>query len=201
MKIFHEGHVERAVCDIDGLVTVTFRYRDVPFSDGSGVVRDLLVGVCDVCDEVILSPPQSAPAISAARKRATRPVEANLPASYVDALDAAASRVDVQANTEFRKRLLMFYLHRYARGDEAIPELIALAEPSLDLPAAGPRKRLSFKLSARASERLDDVLTKTGLSTTQLLKALIGKIAIDVVKPAKPLRLAELVALCDVMNA
>jgi hypothetical protein len=201
MKIFHEGHVERAVCDKDGLVTATFRYRDVPFSDGSGLVRDLLVGVCDVCDEVILSPPQSIPAISAARKRATRSVEANLPASYVDALDAAASRVDVQANTEFRKRLLMFYLHRYARGDEAIPELVELAEPSLYLPATGPRKRLSFKLSERASEKLDFLLTETGLPTTELLKALIGKIAIDVVKPAKPVRLAELIALCDVMNA
>jgi hypothetical protein len=72
MRIFHEGHVERAVCDVDGVVTVTFRYRDVSFSDGSGVVRDLLVGVCDTCDEVILSPPQSLRAISADRNRVTR---------------------------------------------------------------------------------------------------------------------------------
>ena len=72
MNIFNEGHVERAVCDVDGVVTATFRYRDVPFSDGSGVVRDLLVGVCDVCNEVILSPPQSLKAISAAREPMTR---------------------------------------------------------------------------------------------------------------------------------
>ena len=68
MRIFSEAHVERAVCDIDGVVTATFRYRDVPFSDGSGVVRNLLVGVCDVCDEVILSPPQAVPVIAAARE-------------------------------------------------------------------------------------------------------------------------------------
>ena len=201
MKILREGDTERALCDIDGWVTVRFQYKDVPFSDGSGVVRGILVGVCEACDEVISFPPQSTPSIAAARRRATLSLEANLPASYVDALDAAACRIDTQANTEFRKRLLMFYLNRYARGDEDVPELLRLAETSGGIVASGPARRLSFKLSEQAQARLDDVLAKTGLSKTQLLKALIGKIADDIVFTAKPRRLPELIALCEVMNA
>jgi hypothetical protein len=201
MKILHEGDTERALCDVDGWVSVTYRYRDVPFSDGSGVVRDILVGVCDSCGEVISFPPQSTPPIAAARRRATLSLEANLPASYVDALDAAACRVDTQANTEFRKRLLMFYLNRYARGDEEIPELVRFAEGSGRVPALGPHRRLSFKLSEQAQTRLDDVLQRTGLSKTQLIKALIDKIADDIVRPARPRRLPELIALCEVMSA
>ncbi|MDQ7994649.1 MAG: hypothetical protein AAGC76_02225 [Luteibacter sp.] len=200
MKILHQGDTEPALCDLDGRVTVTYRYRDVPFSDGSGMARNVLAGICDVCSEVLLVPPQSVPAIAASRRRSTGPLEASLPASYVDTLDAAVSLVDTEASKEFRKRLLMYYLHRYARGDEAMAELVGLAGGA-EQSASGPNRRLSFKLSEQANAKVDYVMNETGLSKTQLVKALIGKIAADLVRRTKARRLQELIALCEVMKA
>jgi len=62
-----EGHQEQAICERDGITTVTYTRRDVPFRDGRGIVKDIVVGVCDVCKEVIVIPPESTPAIRAAR--------------------------------------------------------------------------------------------------------------------------------------
>lgn len=45
VKLFTSGERGRALCDRDGLVSTTYRYRDVPFSDGQGQMRDILVGV------------------------------------------------------------------------------------------------------------------------------------------------------------
>ncbi len=71
MKLFRAGEKSKGVCEqCTGIVDATFHYRDVPFSDGSGVVKDILALVCDTCDEVIAIPAQSTPAIKAARETA-----------------------------------------------------------------------------------------------------------------------------------
>src|SRR5882672_8646022 len=123
MKIFVENEKGRAVCHRDGVTTTTYLYRDVPFSDGSGVVKNILVGVCDKCADVIAVPPQSTPAIGATRSRVEHALEVNIPAPFIEILDAAGYRVDARVTPDFRKRLLMFYINRYARGVERPAEL------------------------------------------------------------------------------
>jgi len=64
MKIFKVGDSQKAICEhCSSLETATFALRDVPFSDGTGVLKKILVGVCDKCDQVCLLPNQSAPAV------------------------------------------------------------------------------------------------------------------------------------------
>ena len=60
MKFFVKGDKSKALCEKCGLVSTTFDYRDVPFSDGSGVASDILVAECDVCHRVVAIPAQSA---------------------------------------------------------------------------------------------------------------------------------------------
>lgn len=48
---------------------MTYLYRDLPLRDGSIVVKDVLVGVCDQCQEAIVIPAQSTPIIATALKR------------------------------------------------------------------------------------------------------------------------------------
>ncbi len=67
LKLHLPGGKGKAVCERDGRVSTTFRYRDVPFGDGSGVAKNILAGVCDRCGAVVSIPPQSTPAIRAAR--------------------------------------------------------------------------------------------------------------------------------------
>ena len=56
---YREFDKSKAICSKDGLVTTTFLFRDVPFSDGNGEAVNILVSVCDVCNMVVGLPCQS----------------------------------------------------------------------------------------------------------------------------------------------
>ena len=71
MKLYAAGEKSKAICeDCGALVSTTFVYRDVPFDDGHGVVKDVLASVCDQCDRVVALPAQSTPAVRRAPHRA-----------------------------------------------------------------------------------------------------------------------------------
>ena len=203
MKLHHAGEKGRAVCEADGLVSVTYGYRDVPFSDGSGVAKQILVGVCDVCSEVVAIPPQSTPAIKAAREKATAPIEAVLPAPYVDVLDLAAYRIDPEATVEFRKRLVLFYVHRLMsdkRAAERIARLMETADPKFrdthqcDVVC----RRLSLKVSPAVARNIATLAETAKLTKTDLIKSIVLQIDADIIAPKKPAHLAELQTLAAV---
>lgn len=62
---FHEGARSKAICShCRKVVGTTFVRRDVSFSDGSKrVAKNILVAVCDVCGQVVATPPGSTAAI------------------------------------------------------------------------------------------------------------------------------------------
>jgi hypothetical protein len=67
-NLYQEGEKSKAICETcHQIVTTTFARRDVPFSDGNGEVKNILVSVCDHCDQVVAIPAQSTPAIREAR--------------------------------------------------------------------------------------------------------------------------------------
>ncbi len=60
MKLYKVGDKSRAICpQCEQIRSPTFAERDVPLSSGTGMVHDVLVGVCDVCDTVVSVPQQS----------------------------------------------------------------------------------------------------------------------------------------------
>ncbi|MFJ4456720.1 hypothetical protein ACIP1G_22895 [Pseudomonas sp. NPDC089392] len=64
MKVLSETDTGKALCEYcQAVVSTHYVRRDVPFSDGQGVVENVLVGVCDRCDAVIAIPSQSTPVI------------------------------------------------------------------------------------------------------------------------------------------
>ncbi len=64
MKILKVGDTQKAACNIcKSFVIVFFKLRNVPLSDASGIVKNVLVGVCDRCDSVAVLPHQSTPAV------------------------------------------------------------------------------------------------------------------------------------------
>lgn len=67
MNILKIGDQEKAACNkCNAFVIVTYKLRDVPFNDDSGIVKDVLVGVCDVCGSVCSLPSTSTPTVKAA---------------------------------------------------------------------------------------------------------------------------------------
>jgi len=204
MKVYKVNDKSTAICHRDGRVTTTFAYRDLPFRDGKGKATDILVGVCDVCGDAIVIPAQSTPAVAAARERVENSFEVNLPSIYVELLDAATSRISATASSDFRKRLLMYYVNRYASGTEEVAELANLINDAWKafVTANGmPNKRLSMKLNEVASQRVGKLLNETSLSKTDLVKSIVAKIHADIVEPAKPKHLSELATIADVLYA
>ncbi len=205
VKLHYSGEKGRAICGTDGGVSTTFKYRDVPFSDGSGTARQILVGICDICDKVVAIPPQSTPAIRAARKSADVSIEARLPALYLDALDLACFRINPNVTPDFRKRLLMYYVHRSLRTKSATRRLAkVLANSSsafLKLPQTpSEQRRLSMKVSAAMSRDVNHLLKETNLTKTKLFKSLVVQINEDIVVPEKPENLDTLQTLAMVAS-
>lgn len=207
MKVHFEGEKGRAICDKDGLTTMSYTYRDVPFSDGLGMAKGILVGVCDKCGEVIAVPPQSTPAIKAARDAATVPIEASLPGIYLEVLNLACYRINPQMSAvrkDVHKQLLTYYVHilsenekRAKRLSDSVKKNDLLSQSS----AAGKiKKRLSMKVSEATSARMEHLKSQSNVTTTELLKSVIAEIDKDIVRPDKPAHLKSLQMMLAVAN-
>jgi len=196
MKILFEGDSGKALCEhCQAVVQTRYVRRDVPFSDGQGQARDILVGVCTHCDTVVAIPPQSTPAIREARKQQLKSIEARLPAVYLDALDAAMHAVSCEAGANLRKLFLGHYfqlLVQASQGEQLLPAHEAFAR-SLDeqrrqrgLPPSGATRRLSMKVTPHVAEDFLALQQQTRMTQTELLKSVIARIQADVLEARDP---------------
>ncbi|WP_431100392.1 hypothetical protein [Roseateles noduli] len=199
MKIFEVGEHSKAYCqDCRKMVRTTFARRDVPFSDGRGVARNVLVGVCDECERAIEVPPQTTPALAKARKAATQAIEANLPAPYIDVLDSAVLRIDGQASTDFRRALLTYFVHKIALDERGRTLLLLSHRKAIELfpeERGVVRRRLSMKVPPRVTDDFRRLEASTELNTTELLKSVVFLIRQRVLEEPKPRLIGELQAL------
>ncbi len=99
MKILKVGDTKRAACNnCKSFEDVTFKIRDVPFSDGSGIVKDILVGVCNRCDSVAVLPHQSTPAVKKQLEIQKEALESHAPARVIPLIPKNYAK-----ENEFRK--------------------------------------------------------------------------------------------------
>jgi len=170
MKLFIEGDKSKAICShCKGWVNTTFQYRDVPFSDGSGMVDGVLVAVCDTCDQVVATPPQSTPKIKQSRAKALKSVEASVPATLADAVNLAVHAIDADFSQEFKKKAIWLFVRSYAEGPKDPVQL--KAEYTAKIGAFGKAKsRFSFKVSDAMLADLKKASEAFGENQTETLK-------------------------------
>ena len=177
MKIYKVGDKQKAVCEsCQSLTGATFMLRGVPFSDGSGIVKNVLAGVCDSCKEVVLIPHQSTPAIKKQLDTQKKAVETRVPAHMVDMLNLAS--MELGGSTDFSNALIKYYLHNLSEQKTSVKGLIKYLES--DLAKGVAQKRISLK-GRQVSKEIDNIKFKTSIgSTTDVLKAVVLKINDDV---------------------
>jgi len=176
MKIFKVGDITQAVCErCQSIKNATFALRDVPFSDGSGIVKSVLVGVCATCDNVIVTPQQSAPAIKRELDKQRKPLEARVPAHMVDILNLASA--ELGANSDFSKVLIKYYVHTLSLNEKKALHLEKYLKNDL---AKGPsQKRISLK-GIQVYDDLNTLKEHSHIeSTTDVLKAVVMNIYED----------------------
>lgn len=197
MNILKEGDRKKAACECCGAFQeVTFRLRDVPFSDGSGLVRNVLVGVCDHCDSVAVIPQQSVPAISKQLAVQRKSVESRLPSHFLDILNLASSQLG--ATPDFSQALVKFYIHGLFCNEISSAGLSRLLNSELAKGKAN--RRLSLK-GRRVAEELEALQDATQIATTtDVLKSVVLKINDDILVHKHPARIKALEALVAAMG-
>ncbi len=193
MKIVKMEDKSTAACQrCKTFVDVTYRLRDVPLSDGSDIVKDVLAGVCDICDNVCVLPHQSVPKVSKTMERQRKPIDSRVPAHMLDILNLASA--EVGGGSDFIPNMMKYYLHALA-ANEMSPGRLARYLTS-DLAAGKSQKRISFK-GRRVLEDIAKVKELTNLSSTSdIVKSVILKINDDILqkKSKRPIKALESIA-------
>lgn len=189
MKILKVGDKTKAACDhCKSFQNATYDLRDVPLSDGSGTVRNVLVGVCDTCGSVISLPHQSTPLVKKVREGQRQPLEGRVPAHIVDILNLASDQLG--AGPDFTPGLLKYYLHSLAENEPSAKRLIKYQKS--DLFTGKAQKRLSIK-GRRVKDDADIVMQISHIGTkTDLLKSVVLQINDEILVNPKPRRIKEL---------
>jgi hypothetical protein len=183
MKIVKVGDTQKAAChQCSRFEKVTYKLRDVPFSDGKGLVKNVLVGVCDCCNSVAVLPHQSTPVIRKQLETQRRSLESRVPAHMVDILNLAS--MEISGTTEFVPGLMKFYIHSLSTNDISSRGLSKYL--GSELAKGKSQKRISIKGRHVAIEfgQLKQI-TKIS-STTDLIKGVVLKINDDVLVNKNP---------------
>lgn len=183
MKIFKVGESQKAACEkCQSFENATFKLRNVPFSDGTGMVKKVLVGVCDECNSVTLLPHQSTPAVKKQYEVKRRPVEGRLPAHLIDILNLAT--FEIGAPTDFAPSLIKYYVHFLVTNEKSAKNIAHYLQS--DLATGKAEKRLSIK-GRKIHDELAHLKALTHIeNTTDLLKSIILKINDDVLIKRRP---------------
>lgn len=191
MRIVKEGETGKAVCQDCGLSSITYRLRDVDFSDQSGTVKNILAGVCDQCGEVATIPRQSTPQVRAEFDKVRKSIETRVPAHYIDILNLAIRKISHDLEAAFHKNLILYYINGMEQEKITTDKLKELLNS--DLASAPASKRVSLKISERMREVIEEVRERAGLkSVTDLLKGVILMIYEDIVQQEKETTIKEL---------
>ena len=117
-KIYREGDIGAALCDkCKGRVSTTYVRRDVPLSDGSDVVKAILVAACDGCGQVVMMPHQSVHRVQKVVQKQRMPIEARVPMHLKDMMAMVVS--ELHQNEAFEQQVYRYYIHRWS--EQGIP--------------------------------------------------------------------------------
>ncbi len=200
-QLYQDGGKGRAICPSCAEVrSLTWKRVDVPFSDGEGLARNILAGVCDTCGNVIAIPAQSTPAIRAARRAAPKSLEANVPGIFADMLDLVASRIDETASPDLKRSLIALGAHELVSGKEGARKLGLLykaAKLAFPEKRGVPRRRISFKVSPRTMENLRKLARDADITQTEVITSLAYGFKHDVIdrKDARRIKMLQALAV------
>jgi hypothetical protein len=193
MRVLKVGDKGKAICkSCKAVVPTTYNLRTVPFSDGVGEVKDVLVSTCNTCDHICSLPHQSTPAVKKALEKKRRPVECKVPAHMIDMLNMACA--EVGCGIDFKPQLFKYYINRIANDENSS---VLLAKNSKNELLHGKlNKRLSLK-GRFVKEDLEIISNKTNIKKiTDIIKLIVIQIGLDILenKEQKPIHDLKIIA-------
>ncbi len=189
MKILKVGDTQKAACNnCKFFKNVTFKLRDVPFSDGTGIVKNVLVGICDTCNTIAVLPHQSTPLVKKQLEIQRKATESRVPAHMIDILNLVC--VELNSGIEFVPNLMKYYIHSLS-SNEISPQGISKYLNN-ELSKGKAQKKISIK-GRFVSEELNRLKAITNIkSTTELIKSIVLRINDDVLVKKKKSTIKQL---------
>jgi hypothetical protein len=177
MELHKVGDKSKALCPFcKQLCTTTFEERDVPLSSGKGLVRDVLVAVCDTCDRVVAIPQQSAPRIKETVRFSRHSLETRIPRHLLDAVALAC--YELGFGTDCAVVLFRYYLQRVA-SEPRLRSRLALLSASNDAQGRASA-RFSAKLNDELNAALLDLERTSRLKKADVVKGVIVQMKQDI---------------------
>ncbi len=180
LKIDDKG---KAICEAcKAIVKTTYTLRNIPFSDESGIVKNVLVGVCDQCDSVVSLPHQSTPLVKKKLDKQRGILESRVPAHFIDILNLAS--LELSGSIDFTATIIRYYLHNLLSDNLSKKEINRYVNS--DLAKGKSQKRLSIK-GKNIMVDIEKLKKITQLkSTSALIKLIILKINEDILMRKNP---------------
>lgn len=157
IQVLQAGDTGEAICsECEERVPIHYEYRTFHLDETDVDVENVLVGVCDQCDETVTVPAQSTPKLKAARREKDETVEARVPRPLEDLVYHVAAEVGSHGK-DFRNQLVRYYLLEVGENDATARRVKRLAETSL----AQSKKdaRISIRVQSGA---LSDAMQRAG---------------------------------------
>jgi hypothetical protein len=183
------GDTQKAACNnCKAFKDVTFQLRDVPFNDGNGIVKNVLVGVCDCCNSVIVLPHQSTPAVKRELEVQRKGLESRVPAHMIDILNLVSDQLN--GGPEFIPSLIKFYIHLLSKTNSSATSLLQYLDSELAQGKAQKRISIKGRLVAEEVNHLKEI-TKIK-NTTDIIKSVVLKINDDILVKKEPHAIKQL---------
>ena len=189
MKILKVGDSVKAACNhCQSFENITFKLRNVPFSDNTGMVKNVLVGVCEKCDSVAILPHQSTPAVKKQLKVQKKSLESRVPAHMIDILNLVSDQLG--GGSEFIPSLMKYYIHALVNKDISPKNISKYL--THELAKGKAQKRISLK-GRNIILELNDLKKITNIkSTSDLIKSVVLKINDDILVSKKSATIKQL---------
>jgi len=189
MEILKVNDTKKAACnECQSFEDVTFKLRDAPLSDGSSVVKNVLVGVCNKCDSIAILPHQSTPAVQKQLEIQRKAIESRVPAHLIDILNLVS--YELGGGVDFMPNLMKFYIHSLSNASISPHNMSKYLDS--DLAQGKAQKRISIK-GRHVMEELNALKLITNInSTTDIIRSVVLKINDDLLVNKKQKTIKQL---------
>lgn len=197
MKIHRAGDRGVALAKGRGKVSIEYRYRDLRLDSGI-LVKDVLVGVDEETDEVLVIPPQSTPRIKTARDKTKEKVlSVRIPCELDDVLWLVSDHLDTSPS-RFNAVLVRYYLAAAMDNSGLARRLSKLSQSEL---AKSPCKSM-LKLRSESTflEAVKTLGKQQNISTTDAVRGAVLAAFEDVVENKAVQRTRELRSIASALK-
>ena len=170
MKILKEGDRGFALAPGRGKVPVVYAYRDFELDSGT-VVPEVLVGIDEETDEVLVLPAQSTPKVKAARDRVKEEtLSVRIPSELDDILRLLSEHYHVNPS-KFSPAVIRFYLSEAVVNASLARRLRRLSQDSWM--SRNLRSRLTVRSDPEFLDRVAEVAEQQTVSRSDLVRGAV----------------------------